>query len=92
MGYLQFNVIEHEKLIQKHAGARGIPDVKVSVARFNGPTWMNDALLSDSVDIVGGSPDGMFTLWSKARGSPQEVRAITALARPIHGVEVCFAV
>jgi NitT/TauT family transport system substrate-binding protein len=40
---------------------------------------MNDALLSDSVDIVGGSPNGMFTLWAKARGTPQEVRAITAL-------------
>ena len=25
MGYLQFNVIEHEKLIQKHAAALGIP-------------------------------------------------------------------
>ena len=79
MGYLQFNVIEHEKLIQKHAAALGIPEVKVSGVRFNGPTAMNDALLSDSVDIVGGSPNGMFTLWAKARGTPQEVRAITAL-------------
>ena len=79
MGYLQFNVIEHEHLIQKHAAALGIPEVKVSGVRFNGPAAMNDALLSDSVDIVGGSPNGMFTLWAKARGTPQEVRAITAL-------------
>ena len=79
MGYLQFNVIEHEHLIQKHAAALGIPEVKVSGVRFNGPASMNDALISDSVDIVGGSPNGMFTLWAKARGTPQEVRAITAL-------------
>jgi len=79
MGYLQFNVIDHEHLIQKHAAALGIPEVKVSTVRFNGPASMNDALLSDSVDIVGGSPNGMFTLWAKARGTPQEVRAITAL-------------
>jgi len=79
MGYLQFNVIEHEKLIQKHAALLGIPEVKVTAFRFNGPTAMNDALLSDSVDIVGGSPNGMFTLWSRARGTPQEVRAISAL-------------
>src|SRR3978361_2443766 len=72
MGYLQFNVIEHEHLIQKHAAALGIPDVKVSGVRFNGPTAMNDALISDSVDIVGGSPNGMVTLWAKARGTPQE--------------------
>ncbi len=79
MGYLQFNVIEHEKLIQKHAALLGIPEVKVSAFRFNGPAAMNDALLSDSVDIVGGSPHGMFTLWAKTQGTKQEVRAITAL-------------
>lgn len=79
MGYLQFNVIEHERLIQKHAAALGIPEVKVSGVRFNGPASMNDALISDSVDIVGGSPNGMFTLWAKTRGTPREVRAITAL-------------
>ena len=79
MGYLQFNVIEHERLIQKHAALLGIPEVKVTAFRFNGPAAMNDALLSDSVDIVGGSPQGMFTLWSRARGTPQEVRAISAL-------------
>src|SRR4051812_47862903 len=79
MGYLQFNVIDHEKLIQKHAAKLGIPDVKVSLLRFNGPAAMNDGLLSDTVDLVGGSPNGMWALWSKARGTPQEVRAITAL-------------
>ena len=71
MGYLQFNVIEHEKLIQKHAALLGIPEVKVSAFRFNGPAAMNDALLSDSVDIVGGSPHGMFTLWAKTQGTKQ---------------------
>ena len=79
MGYLQFNVIEHEHLIQKHAAALGIPEVKVSGVRFNGPAMMNDSLLSDSVDIVGGSPNGMFTLWAKTVGTPREVRAIGAL-------------
>lgn len=79
MGYLQFNVLEHDKLIQKHAAALGIPEVKVSSFRFNGPTAMNDALLSDSVDIVGGSPQGMYALWAKSRGTPMEVRAISAL-------------
>src|SRR4051794_624453 len=79
MGYLQFNVIDHEHLIQKHAATLGIPDVKVSLLRFNGPAAMNDGLLSDTVDLVGGSPNGMWALWSKARNTPQEVRAITAL-------------
>ena len=79
MGYLQFNVIEHEHLIQKHAAALGIPEVKVTGVRFNGPAMMNDALLSDTVDIVGGSPNGMYALWAKTVGTPREVRAMNAL-------------
>jgi NitT/TauT family transport system substrate-binding protein len=80
MGYLQLNVIEHEKLIQKHAAELGIPDVKVTAYKFNGPAAMNDALLSDSVDVVSGSPQGMLTIWSRTRGTAGEVRAISALA------------
>ena len=30
MGYLQFNVMNHLGLLQKHAAALGIPDVKIT--------------------------------------------------------------
>ena len=80
MGYLQLNVIEHEKLIQKHAAELGIPEVKVTAYKFNGPAAMNDALLSDSIDVVSGSPQGLLTIWSRTRGSAGEVRALSALA------------
>ena len=79
MGYLQLNVIDHEKLIQKHAAAMGIPNVKVTPYKFNGPAAMNDALLSDSVDLVSGSPQGVFTIWSRTRGTSNEIRALSAL-------------
>lgn len=79
MGYLQLNMIEHEHLIQKHAALLGIPEVKVTGYKFNGPTPMNDALLSDSVDIVTGSPQGLYFIWGRSRGTPSEVRAISAL-------------
>jgi NitT/TauT family transport system substrate-binding protein len=80
MGYLQLNVIEHEKLIQKHAAELGIPEVKVTAYKFNGPAAMNDALLSDSIDVVSGSPQGLLTIWSRTRGTAGEVRAVSALA------------
>jgi NitT/TauT family transport system substrate-binding protein len=80
MGYLQLNVLDHEKLIQKYAAAAGIPEVKVTAYKFNGPAAMNDALLSDSIDLVSGSPQGMLTIWSRTRGSASEVRALSALA------------
>ena len=54
MGYLQLNVMEHQKLIEKHAKALGIPEVKVSWFTFNGPAAVNDALLSGNIDIASG--------------------------------------
>ena len=45
MGYLQLNVMEHQQLIEKHAKLLGIPDVKVSWFKFNGPTAVNEALV-----------------------------------------------
>ncbi len=80
MGYLQFNVMERQKLVQKHAAALGLPEVNVSWITFNGPDAMNGALISDTVDIVSGGIPGMLTLWSRTRGTPQEVRGISALS------------
>jgi NitT/TauT family transport system substrate-binding protein len=80
MGYVQFNVIEDRKLVEKHAKAAGLGDVKVVWNTFNGPDNMNNALLSDSVDIVAGGVPGLITLWAKTRGTPQEVKGISALS------------
>jgi NitT/TauT family transport system substrate-binding protein len=80
MGYIQFNVMQHHKLIEKHAKAAGLGEIKVTWAAFNGPNMMNDALLAGSVDIVSGGVPGLVTLWSKTRGTPQEVRGISALS------------
>jgi len=80
MGYLQFNVMEHQQLIEKHARALGIPEVKVSWHTFNGPNAMNDALLSDTIDIAAGGTPGLLVLWARTKGTPQEVRGISALS------------
>src|SRR6476660_4085182 len=80
MGYLQFNVMEHEKLLEKHAAALGLKDVKIAWSIFNGPNAMNDALISDSVDIVAGGVPGLVTLWARTKGTANEVKGISALS------------
>src|SRR5215468_2480311 len=80
MGYLQFNVMEHQQLIEKHARALGLPDVKVSWLTFNGPAAVNDALLSGTIDIAAGGTPGLLLLWSKTKGTPNEVRGIAAMS------------
>ena len=81
IAFLQFNVMKHQNLIEKHAKALGLPDVKVTFATFNGPDAMNDALLSGAVDIVSGGPPGLLVVWSKTWGSSQEVRGVGALSQ-----------
>ncbi len=80
MGYLQLNVMEHRQLIEKHAKALGIPQVKVSWFTFNGPTAVNEALISGNIDVGSGGVPGLLILWSKTKGTPQEVRGISALS------------
>jgi len=80
MGYLQLNVMEHQKLIEKHAAALGVPNAKVSWFKFNGPTAVNEALISGNVDIGSGGVPGLLTLWARTKGTPQEVRGIAALS------------
>ena len=83
MGYLQFNVMEHHKLLEKHAKATACPTSRSSWATFNGPNAMNDALLSGSVDIVAGGVPGLLTLWAPHKGTPHEVqRHHCALSQP----------
>src|SRR5262245_29061194 len=80
MGYLQFNIMEHHQLLEKHAKAAGAGDVKVVWATFNSPAAMNDALLSGSVDIVSGGVPGLLTIWARTRGTPNAVKGVTALS------------
>ena len=71
MGYLQFNVMEKHRLLEKHAKAAGIPEVKVVWATFNSPAAMNDALLSGSIDIVSGGAPGLLTIWARTSTAPR---------------------
>jgi NitT/TauT family transport system substrate-binding protein len=80
MGYLQFNLMEQHKLLEKHAKTAGIPEVKVTWATFNSPAAMNDALLSGSIDIVSGGVPGLLTIWARTRGTANAVKGIAAFS------------
>jgi len=84
MSYLQFNLMERQRLVEKHAKAAGIAQVKVVWATFNSPAAMNDALLSGSVDIVSGGVPGLLTIWSRTQGTANAVKGIAAFtSQPI---------
>jgi len=75
LGYLQMMLMEDQKLVEKHAKAAGLGDIKVTWSTFRSSDVMNDALLSGNLDFASVGTPGLATIWSKTRGTPMEVKA-----------------
>ena len=75
--YMQFFIMQDQKMIEKHAKAAGLGDVSVDWATFRSSDVMNDALISSSVDFVCLGIPGIITVWSKTKGSAIEVKGAT---------------
>jgi sulfonate transport system substrate-binding protein len=79
VAYMQFMIMEDQKMIEKQAKAAGLGDVAVEFNQFRSSDVMNDALLSGSVDFVSLGIPGIITIWSKTKGTPIDVKAATGL-------------
>jgi NitT/TauT family transport system substrate-binding protein len=78
VAYMQFMVMEDQKMIEKQAKAAGLGDVTVEFNQFRSSDVMNDALLSGSVDFVSLGIPGIITIWSKTKGN-LDVKAASSL-------------
>ncbi|MGE5104918.1 MAG: ABC transporter substrate-binding protein, partial [Betaproteobacteria bacterium] len=78
--YLPLVVMEHEKLVEKHAAARGMPNLKVTWAQLSGGASVNDALLSGAVDYSAGGTGPLIVLWDKTKGGKGDVKAVAAVS------------
>jgi NitT/TauT family transport system substrate-binding protein len=77
ISYLPLMLMEDGKLIEKYAKAAGV-DVTVSWLTFAGGNVMNDALLSNSLQVASGGVGPLVILWSRTRGN-LDVRGVGAL-------------
>ena len=68
LGYLQFMIMEDEKLVEQHTKAAGLADVKSEWNTFRSSDVMNDALLSGNVDFVSLGVPGLMTIWDRTKG------------------------
>ncbi len=76
---LPLMVMEHEKLVERHAAKLGLPALKVEWPVLGGPGAMIDAMLTGDVDFgVVGTP-GLATLWDKTVGTEREMRALSTV-------------
>lgn len=78
ISYLPLMIMEEQKLVEKHAAASGIPDLKIVWAKFAGGNVMNDALLSGSLHFASGGVAPLLTLWAKTKGN-YDVKAVSAI-------------
>jgi len=75
--YLLLNVAQDQKLIEKHGKKHGV-EIDVDWVKLSGGAATNDALLSNSVDVVGAGLGPLMTIWDRTNGK-QNVRAIASL-------------
>jgi len=75
--YLLLNVAQDQKLIEKHGKKQGV-DIDVDWVKLSGGAAVNDALLSNSIDVAGAGLGPLFTIWDRTAGR-QNVRAVASL-------------
>jgi NitT/TauT family transport system substrate-binding protein len=76
--YIQFVIMEDQKLIEKHARLQGLGDIKVNWATLGGPAQLNDGIISGAIDVAAVGLPNLITMWEKTRTNVK-VRAIAGL-------------
>ncbi len=77
IGYLILDVVRDQQLIEKHGKQEGL-DIAVEWAQISGSTAMDEALLSNNLDVVSAGVPPALVLWDRTRGR-QNVKLIATL-------------
>ena len=72
-------LMEHHKLVEKHARDAGVPDLKAAWLTLMSGGANNDALLSGNLHIVTSGVTNMLLLWGKTNGDIKAIIGISGL-------------
>lgn len=78
LGYLPLMIARQYGLIEKHASAAGLGNIRVIWSRFPSGKSMNAALQAGFLDIASGGVGPLLRAWDETRGG-REVKGIMAL-------------
>ena len=76
--YMPTHIIEKQKLIEKHAGLLGLPNITTKWITFSGGGAQTDALLAGGVDILNTGTGNLLLLWDRTRGGVKGIVACSA--------------
>src|SRR5215831_21399562 len=77
VSFLPLMVMERGKLIEKHARAEGLGEIKVSWVKVAGPSVMNDGVISGALQFIAVGAPSLISLWDKTNGQVKGVSAMT---------------
>lgn len=78
VSFLPLMVMERDKLVEKHAKAEGIGDVKVNWVKVAGPSVMNDGVISGAIQFIAVGAPSLITLWDKTQSNVR-VKGVAAM-------------
>ena len=76
--YLQQDVMEQHRLVEKHGALVGLPNLRTSYVRLAGTGPVTEALLAGSLHFASGGAPGALLLWDRSRGAVKSAFAMNA--------------
>ena len=76
--YLQQEIMEQQRLIEKHAGRLGLPALKATYVRLAGSGPVTDGILSGKLHFASGGAPAAMLLWDRTRGGVKSTFAMNA--------------
>src|SRR4051794_35230420 len=76
--YMQQDVMEQQRLIEKHGARLGLPNLKGTYVRLAGTGPVQDGLLSGKLHFASGGAPGAMLLWDRSRGAVKSAFAMNA--------------
>ena len=100
IGYLPYLVMEHEKLVEKHAKTRGLGELKVNWKTFGGSGFMQSAMISGQLEFGSSGVPWFLLLWDKTNGEVKSLKdfgegnkiALPAIKSSIQAITLQMAV
>ena len=77
VSFLPLMVMERDKLVEKHAKAAGLGEVRVNWVKVAGPSMMNDGMIGGSLQFISVGAPSLITLWDKTGGAVKGMSAMT---------------
>jgi NitT/TauT family transport system substrate-binding protein len=79
IGYLPYMIMENNKLVEKHAAALGLKDLKITWQTFGGSGLMQSAMIAGRLDFASSGVPWFLTMWDKLNGQVKSPGALDSM-------------